>query len=108
MTARDAPSRLRALPADATATQVLCAALGCDRRQLSSLPGGAARALASALSETADVGALMALCRELDEAEEAHIVAADHMPPGRARAAVLQMAMDYDEVAHRVRAAVGR
>lgn len=43
------------------------------------------------------------LCMEL-----ARDLAADHMPPGRARAAVLQMAMDYDEVAHRVRAAVGR
>ena len=106
--AADAAARLRALPADATATEVLCAALGCDRRGLSALPGGAARALAALLSQTADTGALSALCGELDEAETACIVAADGMAPGRLRAAVLQMAMDYDEVAHRVRAAVGR
>lgn len=106
MSARDAATRLRALPADATATEVLCAALGCDRRGLSSLPGGAARALAALLSQTADTGALGALCAELDEAEEACIVAADSMPPGRLRAAALQMALDYDEIAHRVREAL--
>ncbi len=66
MSARDAASRLRALPADATATEVLCAALGCDRRGLSQAPGGAARALAALMSKTADTGALGALCRDLD------------------------------------------
>lgn len=106
MSARDAASRLRALPPDATATEVLCAALGCDRRGLSQAPLGAARALAAMLSQTADTGALGALCAELDEAEEACIVAADRMPPGRLRAAVLQVAMDYDEIAHRIREAL--
>lgn len=106
MTASAAASRLRALPPDATATEVLCAALGCDRRGLSQAPGGAARALAAMLSQTADTGALSALCGDLDEAETAHIVAADSMPPGRLRAAVLQVAMDYDEIAHRIREAL--
>ena len=106
MSARDAASRLRALPADATATEVLCAALGCDRRGLSQAPGGAARALAALMDQTADTGALGALCGELDEAETECIVAADSMPPGRLRAAALQMAMDYDEIARRVREAV--
>ena len=108
MSARDAASRLRALPADATATEVLCAALGCDRRGLSQAPGGAARALAALMGQTADTGALGALCAELDEAETACIVAADSLPPGRLRAAALQMAMDYDEIARRVREAIGR
>lgn len=107
MSAGGAAARLRALPADATATEVLCAALGCDRRGLSSLPGGAARALASLMSKTADTGALGALCAELDEAETACIVAADGMRPGRLREAVLRMAADYDEIAHRVREAIG-
>lgn len=103
MSARDAASRLRALPADATATEVLCAALGCDRRGLSQAPGGAAL-----MARTADTGALGALCAELDEAETACIVAADGMRPGRLREAVLRMAADYDEIAHRVREAMGR
>lgn len=106
MSARDAASRLRALPADATATEVLCAALGCDRGGLSRVPGGAARTLAALMGQTADTGALRALCGELDEAEAAFIVAADSMPPGRIRAAALQMAIDYDEIAHRVREAM--
>lgn len=106
MSARDAASRLRALPAGATATEVLCAALGCDRRGLSQAPGGAARTLAALMDQTADTGALGALCAELDEAETECIVAADSMPPGRLRAAALQMAMDYDEIAHRVREAM--
>ena len=92
MSAPGAASRLRSLSADATATEVLCAALGCDRRGLSQAPGGAARAL----------------CAELDEAETACIVAADGMRPGRLREAVLRMAADYDEIAHRVREAIGR
>lgn len=54
MSAGGAAARLLALPADATATEVLCAALGCDRRGLASLPGGAARALASELGEACD------------------------------------------------------
>lgn len=54
MSAGGAAARLLALPADATATEVLCAALGCDRRDLASLPGGAARALASMLGEACD------------------------------------------------------
>ena len=108
MSARDAASRLRALPADATATEVLCAALGCDRRGLSQAPGGAARALAALMSRTADTGALGALCAELDEAGAACVAAAGGMPPGRLRAAALQMATDYDEIARRVREAIGR
>lgn len=106
MTARDAASRLRALPPDATATEVLCAALGCDRRGLSQAPGGAARSLAALMDQTADTGALRGLCRDLDEVETEHIAAADSMPPGRIRAAVLQAAMDYDEIAHRIREAL--
>lgn len=106
MRASGAAERLRSLPPDATATEVLCAAVGCDRRGLSTVPGGAARALASEFEGTADVGAIEALCRELDEAERAHIAAADSMPPGRARYAVLQIAMDYDEIAHRLRKAI--
>ena len=106
MSANAAASRLRALPPDATATEVLCAALGCDRRGLSQAPGGAARSLAALMDQTADTGALRALCGELDDVETEHIAAADSMPPGRLRAAVLQAAMDYDEIAHRIREAL--
>lgn len=103
-----AAGRLRALPADATATEVLCAALGCDRRALSSWPGGAALELASMLSGAADVAALEALCRDLDEVETGYIVAAGRAADGRARELALALAQDFDEAAHRVRAAIGR
>lgn len=104
MGARDAASRLRALPPDATATEVLCAAIGCDRRGLSALPRGAGAALADVV---ADTDALEALCLELDEAEASFLLAADRMPEGRARSLALSWATDYDEVAHRVRTAIG-
>lgn len=60
------------------------------------------------MSKTADTGALGALCAELDEAETACVAAADGMAPGRLREAALRMATDYDEIARRVRAAIGR
>ena len=105
MAARDAASRLRALPADATATEVLCAALGCDRRGLASVPGGPARALASLVAET---DALESLARELDEQRAVWWRAALSMPDGRLRMAVGLVADDYGDVARRVRAAIGR
>ena len=104
MAARDAASRLRELPADATATEVLCAALGTDRRGLASLPGGPARALAALVAET---GELDDLARELDEQRATWWRAALSMPDGRLRMAVGLMADDYGDVARRVRAAIG-
>lgn len=105
MAARDAASRLRALGADATATEVLCAALGCDRRGLASLPGGPGRALASIVAETGD---LEDLARELDGQRATWWRAALSMPDGRLRMAVGLVADDYGDVARRVRAAIGR
>lgn len=104
MSARDAASRLRALPADATATEALCAALGCDRRGLSSLPGGPGAALAGLV---ADADALEALARELDEQRATWWRAALSMPDGRLRMAVGLVADDYGDVARRVREAIG-
>lgn len=108
MSARDAASRLRALPADATATEVLCAALGCDRRGLASLPGGAARALADEMGEACDRAELVALATELEEARRTRWRAALSMPDGTLRMAVGLVADDYGDVARRVRAAIGR
>ena len=103
-----AAGRLRALPADATATEVLCAALGCDRRALSSWPGGAARELASMLSGGCDREALLGLASELEEgARETRDAAA--LIPDRPREAFLGLsyAEDFDEAAARIRGAVG-
>ena len=107
MSARGAASRLRALPSDATATEVLCAALGCDRRHLASEPGGAARALASMLGEACDRDALLGLSRELEGARRTWWRAALSMPDGRLRMAVGLVADDYGEVAGRIRSACG-
>lgn len=107
MSAGGAAARLRALPADATATEVLCAALGCDRRGLASLPGGAARALASMLGEACDREGLLALADELAGARRTWWRAALSMPDGRLRMAVGLVADDYGAVAGRIREACG-
>lgn len=105
--AAEAAARLRALPADATATEVLCAALGCDRRGLSALPGGAARELASLLGEACDRAALASLARELSEARQSWWRAALSMPDGPLREAVGLVADDYGDVADGIRDAIG-
>lgn len=107
MAAKDAASRLRALPADATATEVLCAALGTDRRGLSTMPGGTARGLASLLDGACDADEMLTLARECEDAAGLYRDAVR----GRERSPVARMALavasDLEEVSRRVRAAVG-
>lgn len=107
MTVRDAAARLRALPGDATATEVLCAALGTDRRGLSATPGGAARGLASLLDGTCDADEMRALARECEDAARLYRDAARDRGRSPMARLALAVAGDLEEVSRRVRAAVG-
>lgn len=104
MTAID---RLRSLPPDATATQTLCAAIGCDRKHLpTSSVGGAPAALADAIRDCVDLPSLLGLAVELDGASYEFRSAASDMPKGDVRDAVVSFAEDYSEIASRIRRAI--
>ncbi|MDO4428544.1 MAG: hypothetical protein Q4B91_03430 [Atopobiaceae bacterium] len=105
--AADATARLTALPTDATATEVLCAALGCDRRHLPALPGGASGALAELLGGSCDRDALVGLARDLDGAAGSYRSAASRLREDPLRELALATADDLEEAARRVRAALG-